>query len=547
MAGTPANPAGRGLRLPDPESLAFYHYTRARLLANDGQLQEAEAALLSALDFDPRSSQLRLYLGQLRLQMDDPKGAARAVEEALIEAPDFLDGHLFLGGLYFNLRDYRLAAAHFAEAARIAPEREAVWLHLGLSYFRLGEHDKAVEVFKNFLDKKPDSAAGLVQLARSYRAAERFDEAETAYQHLIDLQPDHPVGYLELGEMLIEQGNFAAAERVFRLGVDRVGQPNLLRHRLVGILVRQQRPDEALDLLDVLLRDNPDDLEAKRKTGLLLLEKGDWSRAARAFRQVLERRPDLDRVRYFLGLAQERGGRWQEALATFELISDTSELHPDAVFHRAFVLQQMERFEQAVALLLELIDSGHGRSDVYDYLAALYDRLGQKEKALQTLEKGYGLYPDAIDLLYRQGVVLERNGEHEAAVDIMRQVLVRDPDHPEALNHVAYSYAEADKNLDVALEMVQKALKRKQAPHIYDTLGWVYYRLGRLTEARSALEKAISGLPQDAIVWDHLATVYAELGESAMAAEAWKKSLELKPDQPGIADKLNRLEKAGRR
>ena len=58
----------------------------------------------------------------------------------------------------------------------------------------------------------------------------------------------------------------------------------------------------------------------------------------------------------------------------------------------------------------------------------------------------------------------------------MQELLVIDSNNAEALNFVAYGLALENRDLDVALEYAEKAVNLKPAPHILDTLGWVYYQ-----------------------------------------------------------------------
>ncbi len=525
----------------DPASDALFHFARAQLLIQEKRFDEAEKALLNALELDPRSNRLRLLLGQLRLRKGDAEGAVQVVEEALAEHPDFVEGHLFLGGLSFNRGDYAAAVKHFEEVVRLDPERDPVLLHLGMSYERLQQQGRAIDAFRRFLERRPESIAGLAHLARACQQQGDGACAEDAYRHIIELQPDQPGGYIELADLLVERGDLNGAAEVLRGGIEQSTQPGLLRHRLVGVFVRQKNYDEAMAVLERLMADNPEDLEARRKKGLLLMEMGDSAGAAGQFAAILEKKPDLDRVRYFYGLALERLERWQEAFETFDGIAPESDLVPDADFHKAFVLQNMGRLDQAADVLQGMLDRGIARPDIYDYLAGIYDQMGEMDRALAVLRQGYKRFPEEVELLYRQGVVYERNNLRRSAVAVMLQVLEQDPDHPEALNHVAYSYAEDNTELDRALEMVNRALERKKAPHIYDTLGWVLYRLGRNDEALAAMKKAVEGLPSDPVVLDHLARVYLALGQKDLARRQWQRALEVDAAFAPAREGLQRL------
>jgi Flp pilus assembly protein TadD len=73
-----------------------------------------------------------------------------------------------------------------------------------------------------------------------------------------------------------------------------------------------------------------------------------------------------------------------------------------------------------------------------------------------------------------------------------------------------------------------------------DSLGWAYFKLGRLDKARTELERA-SQLVADPVIFDHLGDLYAAMGRYEGARTAWLLSLELDPEQDAVRHKLEQL------
>lgn len=92
---------------------------------------------------------------------------------------------------------------------------------------------------------------------------------------------------------------------------------------------------------------------------------------------------------------------------------------------------------------------------------------------------------------------------------------MRQPDNPLALNNLAYHYLLKEVNISRALEMAERAVELDRKAIYLDTLGYGYYLVGRLEEARELLEEALASAPEEAVaeITEHLELVLASLGE----------------------------------
>ena len=130
----------------------------------------------------------------------------------------------------------------------------------------------------------------------------------------------------------------------------------------------------------------------------------------------------------------------------------------------------------------------------------------------------------------------EARQDRSAARAAYEKVLADDPRAGVAANNLAWIYV-ADGRLDDALRMAkvaQFALRRR--PEADDTAGWVYLKKGLTTEAIPAFERARDRAPDNPIYQYHLGLAYAKVGDKERAAEALRRSLELKPDFAGADD-----------
>jgi Flp pilus assembly protein TadD len=96
--------------------------------------------------------------------------------------------------------------------------------------------------------------------------------------------------------------------------------------------------------------------------------------------------------------------------------------------------------------------------------------------------------------------------------------------------------------VDRAVPLIEQALALDpDNPYYIDSLGWAYYRLGRLEDARGQLEKAISLGGDEPEVLEHLGDVYVALARKDDAKSLYQKALQLDPTKQSLSRKLEAL------
>jgi predicted Zn-dependent protease len=120
-------------------------------------------------------------------------------------------------------------------------------------------------------------------------------------------------------------------------------------------------------------------------------------------------------------------------------------------------------------------------------------------------------------------------GEVEKAMQHLRVLLQKKPDHPTYNNDLGYMLADHDMNLEEAERLVRKALEKEPTKASFmDSLGWVLYKQKKFKEAKEYLQQAIQNKEgQHAEIFDHLGDVHMALGEKADAISAWKKAVQV--------------------
>jgi tetratricopeptide (TPR) repeat protein len=240
----------------------------------------------------------------------------------------------------------------------------------------------------------------------------------------------------------------------------------------------------------------------------------------------------------------DSGGRYGDANALFARIPRDSPLSWSARLRIAENLQSMGETDSAIA---ELRAMSVERPDRIESLVAL----GQLLRIKQDYEAAARAYDQAIarlpavtprhwSLFYARGIAHERSRQWVKAEADFLKALELQPEQPDVLNYLAYSWVEQGLHQEKALQMLERAVQlRPNSGHIVDSLGWALYKLGRYEDSVPLLERAVELLPEDPVLLDHLGDSYWRVGRLAEARFQWQRSLRNKPE-PELRVELER-------
>jgi Putative Zn-dependent protease, contains TPR repeats len=429
------------------------------------------------------------------------------------------------------------------------PDDPTIRMLLAEMYMNTGQMDEARPLLEQVLVQEPASYPGRVLMAQLCRMQGQVDDAVEHYLKALEQNWSSELA-VELGELYIKSGQYNEAAALFQAAIEQDDQNETVRVALVHVYLLQDKINQALAELHRLktYADQPQRVDLTIAS--LYAKQGHYDKAIAIVEKVLDREK-LPETRYFLAALLVQQQKYGRALKQLRLIDRNALEYPDALLLQVRVLKEMNRLEEGRQLLESHLDAGELRSaEMYGMLAAFYQIEGRNEISKKVLLQGLAFFPDNEDLLYGYGLLLEDGEEHDAALAVMQKIITIKPDHVGALNFVGYSWADKKINLDQALEYIQRAVELKpDSGYIRDSLGWVYYRLGKFDQAIKELEVAVRMSSDDAAILEHLGDAYLEKGRQRDALQVYKKAarctIKDDSDKNRIREKIRMLEKQG--
>lgn len=223
-------------------------------------------------------------------------------------------------------------------------------------------------------------------------------------------------------------------------------------------------------------------------------------------------------------------GQYQLAIAEYRGVDDKDPAFHVAELGRAAALRRLDKSDQAVEVLEQLTRSHGDLAVVHSTLGDTLRAQGEDQAAIAAYTKALELTvadnPRIWMLYFSRGIAHSQNDDSVAAEEDFRAALAINPDQPQVLNYLGYSLVEEQRKLDEALDMIQRAVAASpNSGYILDSLGWVYYRLGRYDEAVEQMERAVELEAVDPVVNDHLGDVYWAVGRKREAEFQWTRAL----------------------
>jgi tetratricopeptide (TPR) repeat protein len=571
----------------DPSS-EFLTSGLAELYVKTGRIRDAVLQAQDILKRDPNNIEAHKLLGRIYLRsLGDMPGGGNGSENVLKLAieqyeqivkiePNNVDDHLLLGRLYRLNNDLQKAENELKIAIKLDPDSEEGVTTLALLYSDEGDTAHALQV----LSSVPDTARSAklyAALGATYEQRKDYKSAIDAYKHAIQLDRDNLDAIRGLAENLLNDGQIDAALDQYKVIADANPEDAQTYLRISEIYRRQGKYEEALDSLKKAQAMVPDALEVPYNIAVVYQAQARYDEAEKILQDLLKKteKPDTSYSqsdRNNRGIFIERLGmvyrdqeNYQAAVDTFRKMIPLGDDNAKTGYQDIIdTYREAKQWSQATAVAKEamqklpddrdlrmvldaqLADTGDPdkpiadiRSllkgtpedrEVYIRLAIIYTRLKRYSEAEEALDKAERLSTKPEDkeyVVFLRGDTYEHEKKYDEAETQFKKVLAANPQSAVTLNYLGYMNADRGVLLEESLNYIKQAVSLDPTNGAYlDSLGWVYFKLGKYDLAEETLTKASLRMGSDPTVQDHLGDLYQKTGRLKLAAAHWERAVE---------------------
>ncbi|HEV8609093.1 MAG TPA: tetratricopeptide repeat protein [Thermoanaerobaculia bacterium] len=441
------------------------------------------------------------------------------------------------------------AEAIYADLLEQSPEdRESAAALIDL-YEEDDQLDKALELLAKLEKLDPENPAIPERITLDLARAGRFTDAEKRARDLAAKRPENRAIRRLLAQVLFEKGSSPEGEKILRALIVEDPDDDATRRALTGELMRERRFPEAKTFLEEGVRragEDPKKIPARDaatvELGYLAVLQKDFARAQQILSPLAVKQGTVNprALRILATASREK----EDFAGGLEKVRAALAAEPDKTEWAALAAEFQYRAgdrKKAEESLAKLAAS----QDIDEVLAAadIYARVKDYAAAARVAREASRRFPDSSEALFRLGSALERSGATGEAEKTFQKLLQGRPNDSAAQNYLGYMWADRGIRLDEARELLEKAVAREPRNGAYlDSLGWVYFRLGRLEKAQTYLADAKQREPDDPTIEEHLGDLSERQGDVARAIAHWERALQLKHEEPEkVRQKLARV------
>jgi tetratricopeptide (TPR) repeat protein len=400
--------------------------------------------------------------------------------------------------LYGKMERWDDAANTVKELLKLAPGNNSLYKMLVNYYSSAKEYDKALEEVNNLLELDPDDLEAREQKAQIYLNKDDWKTAAKEYSYIlgksnVPLDIKIKVGRAYFIESLKDSALTPVTKELF----EKINQDTTdweVKMYLGAIAINQHQDSVAIDYFKDVTKLADWNVQGWIRLGGLYFDNKRYDEAVKLMDEAIQHFPDNFTVNLILGLSLAQSNKSDEAKPYLKKAVEINSSDLTALSAYGFTLSQLK----------------------------------ENDEAIKYLNEALKLSPDNVSILGTLGLIYDGEENWELCDSIYQKALSLDSTNALINNNYAYSLSERGIKLDKALKMAEKAIEAEPLNSSYlDTIGWVYFKLGKYQKAKGYIEKAIEVGGESSVILEHLGDVTFMLGNKVQAKKIWEKSLGL--------------------
>jgi tetratricopeptide (TPR) repeat protein len=355
------------------------------------------------------------------------------------------------------------------------------------------------------------------------------------------IKPDWEMPILFKGQILAQESPEKALN-FYSDFLSKYPKSNDVRLEYAKLLTNGRKFNEAKNEFIKLVSAANSSAEITLAAGLLSVELEDYDLAEKYFLQSLKKNPkDKDQIFIYLAKIADKKNQADAAITWLNKVGNGNHFIESKLI-TAEIIAKKESIDKALAFLNAIkSDSQDEKLSIVQLKVSLLTRSNHHQEAFQLMQGEAPNFAHSPEFKFDYALLADKLNKYDLMEKLLREAIKIKPDYAVAYNALGYSFADRNINLEDAKKNIEVALSISPNNHyILDSMGWLYFRLGKLDSALSFIQKAYDVQPDPEIA-AHLGEILWSQGKKKEANDVLEFSLQSFPDNEVLKEAFKRL------
>lgn len=421
----------------------------------------------------------------------------------------------FLDGTSLEAKgDYSGAILEYQEALQFE-KSSGIYYSLAKNYFYLNKLSLALQHINSAINLEKENVEYYLLQQEIYSKGRQNDSAQIVLEKIIEMDASQVNAYYKLGRLL-ETSQPARAIEVYKKLLKIIGDEWTVLIRVAELYERIGDEENTITTIKKLLEIDPSNLAIQKLLVESLFRYKKYDEAMAIVDDILKTFPDdLDarerKAQIYLAL-----DKWKEASAEYQALFDQEDISLEAkVRIGAAYFAESFRDSSLLAVAKNLfiqLDNDTTDWQIKMYLGAVYLSENQDTLALKYFSEVIDLAPWNVEAWIRMGGIYFDNARYDDAITLLNNCIDRFP-QDFAINFLlGISYAQSAKYEDAKIYLGKSIKLNDNDPNALSAYGFALSQLKENDTALIYLKKALILDPENINVLGQIGLIYDGLG-----------------------------------
>lgn len=493
----------------EPSNIEF-NYLLAQIYSLGKVNDSAEIILKNVIALDSTETQAYYKLAQL-YETNKPLKAIEIYDKLLKQNGSDWSVLIRITELYERLNNIDLAIKSIEGLLELDPSNQPVQRLLAEFYVKGKKYDKAMAIYDDIIMQNPDALDIREKKAQLFIEQNKWQDASEQYDYILS-QPDvsldikATIGAAFFDKALKDSTLMPVSKKFFeKLDKDTTDWSIKIHLAAISMILNDEK--QAKVYIDSAASLNGYRIDWWIKLCGSLFDNRKYKEAVVFTGEALKKYDGDFALNLIMGLALGQVEKYTEAKPYLKKAIEISPNDINALSAYGFTLNQLKEIDESIIYTKKAIQLDPTNVNLLGTLGSIYD--GQK------------MYSEC-DSVYERALSIEKA-------------------NPLINNNYAYSLSVRGIQLERALDMATIAIKAEPDNSSYlDTIGWIYFKLGKLDLAKSNILRSIEIGGEKSVILDHLGDVEFKLGNKTEAMKLWNKALDMDKENKDLKQKIEK-------